>query len=283
MGVATPFVRRAIPEPRKLRQGASQAPGASRRSILFQNGNRERAAPRPLISRGGGALATFTPHGRVLICVTVFPGRSAARSVAKWCAADPGPSHTRSLRRSRISGASLRAAPLIRETSLAIKQEPLMPAEKFDFRNAQGHTLAALLDRPDGPIRAVALFAHCFTCGKDNRAARRIAEGLKLHGIAVLRFDFTGLGASEGEFANTTFSSNVDDLVAAADHLRTDVDGARDPDRPQPRRRRGARRRASHRRGARRGDDRCAVRSGACHWAARRARRRHRRRRARSR
>jgi uncharacterized OsmC-like protein/alpha-beta hydrolase superfamily lysophospholipase len=95
-----------------------------------------------------------------------------------------------------------------------------MPAEKFDFRNAQGHTLAALLDRPDGPVRAVALFAHCFTCGKDNKAARRIAEGLKLHGIAVLRFDFTGLGASEGEFANTTFSSNVDDLVAAADHLR---------------------------------------------------------------
>ena len=95
-----------------------------------------------------------------------------------------------------------------------------MPAEKFDFRNKEGNQLAALLDRPDGPIRAVALFAHCFTCGKDNRAARRISEGLTLHGIAVLRFDFTGLGASEGEFANTTFSSNVDDLVAAADHLR---------------------------------------------------------------
>ncbi len=95
-----------------------------------------------------------------------------------------------------------------------------MPAEKFDFRSAEGHALAALLDRPDGAVRAVALFAHCFTCGKDNRAARRIAEGLKAHGIAVLRFDFTGLGASEGEFANTTFSSNVDDLVAAADHLR---------------------------------------------------------------
>jgi len=95
-----------------------------------------------------------------------------------------------------------------------------MPAERFDFPNPQGQTLAALLDRPDGPVRAVALFAHCFTCGKDNRAARRIAEGLTLHGIAVLRFDFTGLGASEGEFANTTFSSNVDDLVAAADHLR---------------------------------------------------------------
>jgi uncharacterized OsmC-like protein/pimeloyl-ACP methyl ester carboxylesterase len=95
-----------------------------------------------------------------------------------------------------------------------------MPAEKFDFRSAEGQQLAALLDRPDGAVRAVALFAHCFTCGKDIRAARRIAEGLKLHGVAVLRFDFTGIGASEGEFANTTFSSNVDDLVAAADHLR---------------------------------------------------------------
>src|SRR6202050_1068553 len=95
-----------------------------------------------------------------------------------------------------------------------------MSAERFDFVNAHGEKLAALLDRPDGPARAVALFAHCFTCGKDNKAARRIAEGLKLHGIAVLRFDFTGLGASEGEFANTTFSSNVDDLIAAADHLR---------------------------------------------------------------
>ena len=95
-----------------------------------------------------------------------------------------------------------------------------MPAEKFDFPNAEGQKLAALLDRPDGPTRAIALFAHCFTCGKQNKAARQIADGLKLHGIAVLRFDFTGLGASEGEFANTTFSSNIDDLVAAADHLR---------------------------------------------------------------
>jgi uncharacterized OsmC-like protein/fermentation-respiration switch protein FrsA (DUF1100 family) len=98
-----------------------------------------------------------------------------------------------------------------------------MPGERFDFPNPQGETLAALLDRPEGPIRAVALFAHCFTCGKDNKAARLIAQGLKLRGVAVLRFDFTGLGASEGEFANTTFSSNVDDLVAAADHLRTTI------------------------------------------------------------
>jgi putative redox protein len=98
-----------------------------------------------------------------------------------------------------------------------------MPAERFDFTNGQGHKLAALFDRPDGPIRAVALFAHCFTCGKDIKAARLIAHNLISHGIAVLRFDFTGLGSSEGEFANTTFSSNVDDLVAAADHLRMQV------------------------------------------------------------
>src|SRR5437763_16929533 len=95
-----------------------------------------------------------------------------------------------------------------------------MPAELFDFANAQGEKLAALLYRPDGPIRAVALFAHCFTCGKDNKSARLIAHGLTSHGIAVLRFDFTGLGSSEGEFANTTFSSNIDDLMAAADQLR---------------------------------------------------------------
>src|SRR5216684_4196725 len=100
-----------------------------------------------------------------------------------------------------------------------LREEP-MPAERFDFPNAEGQSLAALLDRPDREPRACALFAHCFTCGKDVHAARRIAEGLTALGIGVLRFDFTGLGASEGEFANTTFSSNVADLVAAADQLR---------------------------------------------------------------
>jgi uncharacterized OsmC-like protein/pimeloyl-ACP methyl ester carboxylesterase len=95
-----------------------------------------------------------------------------------------------------------------------------MPAERFDFPNAGGERLAALLDMPAAEPRAFALFAHCFTCGKDIRAAKRIAEGLTERGIAVLRFDFTGLGASEGEFANTNFSSNVADLVAAANHLR---------------------------------------------------------------
>src|ERR671921_1637482 len=96
-----------------------------------------------------------------------------------------------------------------------------MPAERFDFPNGRGQTLAALLDRPLGAPRATALFAHCFTCGKDVHAARRIAEALTERGIAVLRFDFTGLGSSEGEFANTHFSSNVADLVAAANHLRS--------------------------------------------------------------
>jgi putative redox protein len=92
--------------------------------------------------------------------------------------------------------------------------------ERFEFRSASGFRLAAVLDRPVGEPMAYALFAHCFTCGKDNLAAKRIAESLTLRGIAVLRFDFTGLGASEGEFENTNFSFNVADLVAAADHLR---------------------------------------------------------------
>jgi putative redox protein len=95
-----------------------------------------------------------------------------------------------------------------------------MRSERFDFPNARGERLAAVLDRPDGEARAYALLAHCFTCGKDTLAAKRMAERLTAAGLAVLRFDFTGLGGSEGEFANTTFSSNVADLVAAADHLR---------------------------------------------------------------
>ena len=95
-----------------------------------------------------------------------------------------------------------------------------MKRERFNFKGGLGETLAARLDLPDGPPRAQALFAHCFTCGKDVFAATKIAAALADEGIATLRFDFTGLGHSDGEFANTTFSSNVDDLVAAADHLR---------------------------------------------------------------
>lgn len=95
-----------------------------------------------------------------------------------------------------------------------------MLTERFQFEGSGGHRLAAALDRPTTEPLAYALFAHCFTCGKDNLAARRIAAALASRGIAVLRFDFTGLGSSEGEFENATFSSNVADLVIAADHLR---------------------------------------------------------------
>ena len=92
--------------------------------------------------------------------------------------------------------------------------------EKLTFEGASGEALAARLDLPAGTVRAYALFAHCFTCTKDIFAAQRIAGALAEQGIAVLRFDFTGLGHSDGEFANTNFSSNVDDLVAAANYLR---------------------------------------------------------------
>jgi uncharacterized OsmC-like protein/fermentation-respiration switch protein FrsA (DUF1100 family) len=95
-----------------------------------------------------------------------------------------------------------------------------MPTERFQFTGTDGHQLAASLDLPEREPIAYALFAHCFTCGKDVLAARRIALGLAAKGIAVLRFDFTGLGSSEGDFANSTFSSNVADLVRAAEHLR---------------------------------------------------------------
>jgi putative redox protein len=95
-----------------------------------------------------------------------------------------------------------------------------MPTERFQFTGVGGHQLAAALDLPEREPLAYALFAHCFTCGKDVLAARRIAVALAAKGIAVLRFDFTGLGSSEGDFANSTFSSNVADLVRAADHLR---------------------------------------------------------------
>ncbi|AXI44275.1 bifunctional alpha/beta hydrolase/OsmC family protein [Sulfitobacter sp. SK011] len=97
-----------------------------------------------------------------------------------------------------------------------------MPTHRITFPGHDGSTLAARLDMPDGPHLATALFAHCFTCGKDIPAARRIAARLAGMGIAVLRFDFTGLGHSEGEFANTSFTSNVDDLIAACTYLDGD-------------------------------------------------------------
>jgi putative redox protein len=96
-------------------------------------------------------------------------------------------------------------------------------SQKLTFTGTGGEALDGRLDLPAGSPRAVALFAHCFTCGKDNAAASRISRALTERGIAVLRFDFTGLGESDGEFANSTFSSNVSDLVRAADHVRATV------------------------------------------------------------
>ncbi len=94
-----------------------------------------------------------------------------------------------------------------------------MPSTRVDFPGSQSHALAGRLDTPDGTPRAWALFAHCFTCSKDTKAAAYIARALADAGFGVLRFDFTGLGGSGGDFSNTHFSSNVDDLVAAADWL----------------------------------------------------------------
>lgn len=96
----------------------------------------------------------------------------------------------------------------------------LMRHEKFDFVNQEGQQLAGRLELPVGPPRAFAIFAHCFTCSKNSHAATRISRKLTDDGFAVLRFDFTGLGSSEGDFSNTNFSSNIRDIEAAADHLR---------------------------------------------------------------
>jgi uncharacterized OsmC-like protein/alpha/beta superfamily hydrolase len=101
---------------------------------------------------------------------------------------------------------------------------PTKPArfERVAFPGSQGGQLAARLDLPAGPPKAFALFAHCFTCGKDLRSAGRLASALTEAGFGVLRFDFTGLGSSEGEFANTNFSSNTEDLIAAVEWLRSE-------------------------------------------------------------
>jgi putative redox protein len=97
--------------------------------------------------------------------------------------------------------------------------------ERLVFENARGQALAAIMHKPDaGAIQACALFAHCFTCTKNVRAAVNIAEALVREGIGVLRFDFTGLGQSEGEFAETHFSSNVQDLVDAAAFMRREYE-----------------------------------------------------------
>ncbi|MDB5432796.1 MAG: hypothetical protein JWP35_3912 [Caulobacter sp.] len=94
-----------------------------------------------------------------------------------------------------------------------------MQTQVFDFKGADGQALAGRLDLPDGPARAYALFAHCFTCSKGSIAAVHIARSLVAQGVGVLRFDFTGLGDSEGDLAASGFSGNVADLQAAARHM----------------------------------------------------------------
>lgn len=101
---------------------------------------------------------------------------------------------------------------------------PSRAPERVEFPGSQGELLAGRLELPDGDPRAYALFAHCFTCGKDAVAATRISRTLTSAGIAVLRFDFTGLGQSGGDFANSNFTSNVEDLVRAASFLRSTRD-----------------------------------------------------------
>lgn len=94
--------------------------------------------------------------------------------------------------------------------------------QRINFPNQHNDSLAAVLELPDHPVQAYVLFAHCFSCGKDIAAASRISRTLAATGLAVLRFDFTGLGASEGDFGNTNFSSNIEDLLAAAAWLRAE-------------------------------------------------------------
>ena len=92
--------------------------------------------------------------------------------------------------------------------------------QRVDFDGSQGAKLSARLDMPASAIKAYAIFAHCFTCSKDLHATKRISAELSSRGIAVLRFDFTGLGNSKGDFASTNFSSNREDLIVAANYLR---------------------------------------------------------------
>ena len=99
-----------------------------------------------------------------------------------------------------------------------------MAYTKLTFHNQQGQAISGRLDKPDGAPVAYAIFAHCFTCHKNLNAVRHISNALTAAGYAVLRFDFTGLGESEGDFADTNFSTNVNDLVQAADFLANSPD-----------------------------------------------------------
>ena len=95
---------------------------------------------------------------------------------------------------------------------------------KFDFTNRNGQTLTGRLELPIGKPESFAIFAHCFTCSKNVKAASQVSRRLAQLGVAVLRFDFTGLGNSEGDFANSDFSSNVTDLIDAANALQNEYE-----------------------------------------------------------
>lgn len=109
---------------------------------------------------------------------------------------------------------------ILAKSSTEITVTESIHREKLTFLNQQGQQLAALLESPETKPIAYALFTHCFTCSKDIAAASRVSRALTARGVAVVRFDFTGLGNSEGDFANTNFSSNVADLICAVDHMR---------------------------------------------------------------
>ena len=103
-----------------------------------------------------------------------------------------------------------------------------MESSKVEFLGSQGSQLSARMDEPDrGLVKGTVLFAHCFTCSKNLRAVGRISRTLTEHGMGVFRFDFTGLGESEGDFADTNFSSNIDDLKAAAEYMDQEWSGPR--------------------------------------------------------
>jgi alpha/beta superfamily hydrolase len=118
--------------------------------------------------------------------------------------------------------------PLLARTFVAAASTAKASRRRVDFVGSKGEKLSGVVEAPDTTSfpkpKAYALFAHCFTCGKDSHAASRIAKALTADGIVVLRFDFTGLGSSDGDFANTSFSSNIGDLVAAAEFMSGDVD-----------------------------------------------------------
>ncbi|MEX0890434.1 MAG: alpha/beta hydrolase, partial [Balneolaceae bacterium] len=95
-----------------------------------------------------------------------------------------------------------------------------MKSRKIDFEGSQGSLLSARIDEPDDGIqKGTVLFAHCFTCSKNLRAVGHVSRALTDHGMGVFRFDFTGLGESKGDFSDTNFSSNIEDLEAAAEYM----------------------------------------------------------------